>query len=149
MILAIVLLLMPMETTMLQVVFSGSSTFGTTTLTSSGDKDIFVAKIDHNGNWLWANQAGGISYDYGRGIAVDDNGNSYITGEFEESATFGTTTLTSSGSYDIFVAKLDKSSGNWPWAKQAWGIVKMLALVLLLMPKEIAILPVFFMESAN
>jgi len=128
--------------------FSGSSTFGTTTLTSSGDKDIFVAKIDHNGNWLWAKQAGGISYDYGRGIAVDDNGNSYITGEFEESATFGTTTLTSSGSYDIFVAKLD-SSGNWLWAKQAWGIGEDVGFSIAVDAKGNSYITGVFMESAN
>jgi len=91
-------------------------------LTSSGGSDIFVAKLDINGNWLWAKQAGGTSGDSGNGIAVDANGNSYITGGFKESATFGTTTLTSSGyyDYDIFVPKLD-IDGNWLWAKQAGG----------------------------
>ena len=100
--------------------FTYIATFGTTTLTSSGSNDIFVAKIDHNGNWLWAKKAGGTSDDYGYGIAVDANGNSYVTGKFYGSATFGTTTLTSSGYEDIFVAKLD-SNGNWLWAKKAGG----------------------------
>jgi len=100
--------------------FASSATFGATTLTSSGQYDIFVAKMDINGNWLWAKQAGGTSYDYGLGIAVDANGNSYVTGYFKSTATFGTTTLTSSGYEDIFVAKLN-SSGNWLWAKQAGG----------------------------
>jgi len=86
--------------------FSESVTFGTTTLTSSGYEDIFVAKLDSSGNWLWAKQAGGTDYDDGNGIAVDDNGNSYVTGYYEGSATFGATTLTSIGSWDIFVAKL-------------------------------------------
>ena len=100
--------------------FEESATFGTTTLTSSGNEDIFIAKLDINGNWLWAKKAGGTSYDYGCCIAVDDNGNSYVTGVFEGSATFGTTTLTSSGNEDIFVAKMD-SNGNWLWAKKAGG----------------------------
>ncbi len=100
--------------------FRGSATFGTTTLTSSGEADIFVAKLNSNGNWLWAKQVGGTNKDSGSGIAVDANGNSYVTGEFSASATFGTTTLTSSGEADIFVAKLD-SNGNWLWAKQAGG----------------------------
>jgi len=100
--------------------FTGSATFGSTTLTSSGYNDIFVAKLDINGNWLWAKQAGGTGWDYGFVIAVDDNGNSYVTGYFSGSVTFGTTTLTSSGYEDIFVAKLDRN-GNWLWAKKAGG----------------------------
>jgi len=99
---------------------SSSCSFGTITLTSSGYEDIFVAKLDINGNWLWAKQAGGTSEDGGTSIAVDANGNSYVTGSFKESANFGTTTLTSSGSWDIFVAKIDHN-GNWLWAKQAGG----------------------------
>ncbi|MBP7333457.1 MAG: SBBP repeat-containing protein [Candidatus Cloacimonas sp.] len=100
--------------------FYSSATFGTTTLNSSGENDIFIAKLDSNGNWLWAKQAGGTSYDSGCSIAVDANGNSYVTGYFYSSATFGSTTLTSSGYWDIFVAKLD-NNGNWLWAQQAGG----------------------------
>ena len=124
--------------------FSGSATFGTTTLTSSSEyySDIFVAKLDNNSNWLWVKQAGGTNWDYGYGIAVDANGNSYVTGYFYNSATFGTTTLTSSGYADIFVAKLD-SSGNWLWAKQAGEQVLIMVMALLLMTMEIAILQVF------
>ncbi|HRU48088.1 MAG TPA: SBBP repeat-containing protein, partial [Candidatus Syntrophosphaera sp.] len=66
--------------------------------------------------WLWAKKAGGTGSDWGYGIAVDTSGNSYVTGYFKGTATFGSTNLTSNGGYDIFVAKLD-SSGNWLWAK--------------------------------
>ena len=100
--------------------FQGSATFGSTNLTSSGGTDLFVTKLDSSGNWLWAKKAGGTNIDYGYGIAVDASGNSYVTGSFDTSATFGSTTLTSYGSTDIFVAKLD-SSGNWLWAKKAGG----------------------------
>ena len=100
--------------------FSGTVTFGSTTLTSSGGADIFVAKLDSSGNWLWANNAGGTSDECGNGIAVDDSGNSYVTGYFYDSATFSSTTLTNNGVYDIFITKLD-SSGNWLWAKKAGG----------------------------
>ncbi|MEN6445428.1 MAG: SBBP repeat-containing protein [Candidatus Cloacimonas sp.] len=102
--------------------FEDSATFGTTKLTSSGEDDIFVAKLDSNGNWLWVKKAGGTSSYGGYGIAVDDIGNSYVTGYFERIANFSTTTLTSSGGRDIFVAKLD-SKGNWLWAKQAGGTI--------------------------
>jgi uncharacterized membrane protein YqhA len=100
--------------------FKGTASFGTTTLTSIGNWDIFVAKLDSSGNWLWAKQAGGTDYDCGYDIATDSSGNSYVTGCFQGTASFGSTTLTSYGGYDIFVAKLD-SSGNWLWAKKAGG----------------------------
>ena len=100
--------------------FKGTATFGDTTLTSNGDYDIFVAKLDSSGNWLWAQKAGGTGTDYGQRIATDSEGNSYVIGYFPGIATFGNTELTSSGGFDIFVAKLD-SSGNWLWAKNAGG----------------------------
>ena len=100
--------------------FGGSASFGSTTLISNGNYDIFITKLDSNGNWLWAKNAGGPNYDSGCGIAFDTSGNSYVTGTFYSSADFGSTTLTSYGDYDIFIAKLD-SSGNWFWAKNAGG----------------------------
>ena len=73
--------------------------------------------------WAWIKSAGGTSYngDQAHGIALDANGNSYVTGYFVGSATFGSTTLTSAGSSkDVFVAKYD-ASGNAQWAKSAGG----------------------------
>ncbi len=110
--------------------FGGSATFGPgdpsqTVLTSAGQSDIFVAKYDSSGALVWAKRAGGSSSDLGRGIAVDGLGNSYVTGNFDGSATFGLgepnqTMLTSDGSSDVFVAKYD-SSGALVWAKRAGG----------------------------
>ena len=100
--------------------FQGSASFGGTTLVSQGSADVFVAKLNSNGVWQWAVSAGGTSEDIGYGVAVDTNGNAYVTGHFEGSASFGGTTLTSTGNYDVFVAKLD-TNGNWQWAKSAGG----------------------------
>jgi len=97
--------------------FIGSVNFGTFTLTSSVFNDIFIAKMDVNGNWLWAKKAGGSSSEYGTAIAIDGNGNCYVTGFFTGTSIFGETSLISSGSADIFIAKLD-SNGNWLWAKK-------------------------------
>jgi hypothetical protein len=100
--------------------FNETVTFGSYSLISSGDSDIFVAKMDIDGNWLWAIQAGGYSDDYGKSIIIDATGNTYITGNFQETAFFASYSLTSSGYSDIFVAKMD-TDGNWLWAIQAGG----------------------------
>tara|TARA_B100001989_G_scaffold9575_1_gene6227 strand:- start:433 stop:3105 length:2673 start_codon:yes stop_codon:yes gene_type:complete len=98
--------------------FSGTVTLGSTNLTSTGNIDIFVAKMDTNGNWLWAKKAGGTSSDSARNLKIGPGNTIYITGYYGGSATFGSTTLTSTGNIDIFVAKMD-SNGNWLWAKHA------------------------------
>jgi hypothetical protein len=102
--------------------FSGTASFGTHTLTSNGNEDVFAAKLDPDGNWLWAVSAGGISQDSGSSIAVDPAGNVFLTGFFDTTASFGTYTLTSNGSTDAFAAKLD-TDGNWLWAVSAGGPV--------------------------
>jgi len=100
--------------------FKSTAFFGYMYVTSYGDYDIFVAKMDQNGNWQWVTQAGGPSVDYGYDIATDATGNSYTTGRFKETAIFGTSNVISSGSYDIFAAKID-ASGIWQWVVDAGG----------------------------
>jgi hypothetical protein len=100
--------------------FRGTATFGDTTLSSAGDLDIFIAKLDAEGNFLWAVQAGGKNLDASGSIATDGSGNSLVTGWFEATAIFGDTTLSSAGNYDIFIAKLD-ADGNFLWAARAGG----------------------------
>jgi hypothetical protein len=76
----------------------------------------------------WAKQAGGTSNPHtsGWGIAIDGRGNSYVTGYFIRTATFGEgedneTELTAGDEdFDIFVAKYDRD-GLLVWAKQAGG----------------------------
>ncbi|MFO7659744.1 MAG: T9SS type A sorting domain-containing protein [Candidatus Cloacimonadaceae bacterium] len=97
-----------------------AASFGNTTLTCNGIKDVFIAKLDCDGNWLWAVNAGGILEDFGSDIVVDNFGNVYVTGCFKDIATFGTTQLTSIGYTNIFIAKLDPE-GNWLWALQSEG----------------------------
>jgi len=93
---------------------------GTANLTSVGARDVFVQKLDVSGNFLWAKSFGGSSYDIGHSIKVDASGNVYTTGYFERTVDFdpgaGTANLTSAGSTDVFVQKLD-TSGNFLWAK--------------------------------
>ena len=85
--------------------FQGTATFGSTTLTSAGSQDVFVAKMDPSGAWVWATPAGGALADNGFGISTLPDGSSTVTGPFRGTATFGPTTLTNVGSVDVFVAK--------------------------------------------
>lgn len=86
--------------------FIGSAAFGPYVLSSLGFDDIFAAKLDSVGNWLWAVSAGGTSADFGVGIAVDGADTAWLTGMFRQTAHFGLYTLNSNGQYDIYIAKL-------------------------------------------
>lgn len=98
----------------------GTADFGPYTLNSFGDFDVFAAKLDPDGNFIWADNAGGTSYDFGNAIAVDSAGNACLTGHFYETASFGAHSVTSNGTDDVFIAKID-SAGNWLWAAHAGG----------------------------
>lgn len=91
--------------------------------TSSGGSDIFVLKLDADGQFMWAQAFGGSGADAGRSIAVDAMDNTYITGHFMETVDFGTSTpieLSSAGASDIFIGKLD-SQGEMAWAGRMGG----------------------------
>ncbi len=102
---------------------SPTLTFGTTTLTNTGRRDIFIAKYDSNGNVLWAKSDVGNDLDEGKSITTDGVGNFYITGYFQSpTLTLGNITLTNTyaGKSDIFIAKYNPN-GNVLWAKSAEG----------------------------
>jgi hypothetical protein len=89
--------------------------------TTADYTDVFIAKFDASGNCLWARSAGGSTSDYGAAIAVDNNGNAFITGYFTSpTMNFDGTTITNSGYDDIFIAKYN-SSGGIQWAKAVGG----------------------------
>ena len=93
---------------------------------NAGGEVVFAADIIGDDEIIyssWATQAGGTGNDAGYGVSVLADGSSIVTGEFYGTATFGNTTLTSAGSYDVFVAKLD-ASGDYEWATQAGGTDK-------------------------
>lgn len=100
---------------------SSSITFGSTTLINAGSSDFYIVKYDSVGNVVWAKGNGGAAGDYGYGITTDASGNIYVTGGFRSSTiTFGSTTLTNTGGYDIYAAKYS-SDGNVLWAKSTGG----------------------------
>ena len=87
--------------------FSQAARFDNIIIPSTGMSDVFVAKQDSLGTFLWSVNAGGIQDEKATGITVNTLGEIFITGVFRGTAQFGSTTLTSiSGSQDIFIAKL-------------------------------------------
>lgn len=64
--------------------FSGTTDFdpgpGTVNFTSFGESDIFIAKYDIAGNFLFAKQIGSFNNEYTTSLAIDGIGNIYITG---------------------------------------------------------------------
>lgn len=104
------------------------ATVGTTSgtpvsLSLSGAQDIFVVCYTNAGVIGWATRFGGPSTvalsDQVQGVAVDRNGDVYLAGSFQTSITFGSTTLTSAGSWDVFVAKL---YSNFTSFSVAWAV---------------------------
>jgi gliding motility-associated-like protein len=108
--------------------FSNTADFdpgpGMYNLTASGNKDLFVLKLDQAGNFIWAEDLGGIGEASGYSLALDATGNVYMTGTFKGTIVFspGTClgTFTSTGSGDIFVSEI-KSDGTFLWVKQFAG----------------------------
>ncbi|MBP6334478.1 MAG: T9SS type A sorting domain-containing protein [Bacteroidia bacterium] len=92
----------------------------TDSITSGGSNDIYLAKYNNNGGFLWVKRFGGSGDCRGRAIAVDAAGYAYISGSFSGTATFGGSNLTSAGNLDIFVAKYTPS-GVRVWSRRAGG----------------------------
>jgi hypothetical protein len=84
----------------------------------SQDNDIFIAKYTTNGDLVYVKLAGGYTNDKAYAVASDKDGNAYITGHIEGTASFGSFNITSVGAKDVFVAKYN-SSGVEQWAVRA------------------------------
>jgi len=99
--------------------FNSMADFDGMLLTSTGSSDVFVVKYDTSGNIIWTRGSGGNGPDQGTGI-TSRNGKIYGVGYFYNNATFGSSTISSSGYADIFITCLD-SIGNFKWTKNCGG----------------------------
>lgn len=97
---------------------------GTANRSSVGDEDVYVQKLDMNGNFLWAVSFGGTGSDRGYDITTDDQGNVYLSGNFTGTVDFdpgiGVFQRSAQGNWDAFVLKLD-FQGNFEWARTFGG----------------------------
>ena len=92
--------------------------------TSSAVSSLFILKLDHNGNFVWAKRSLTTSASFQYCIKTDIYDNVYTTGYFNATTDFDPSAsiynLTPIGNNDIFISKLD-SLGNFIWAKQFGG----------------------------
>ena len=96
---------------------SPTFTIGTSTFTNNGGSDIFIAKFDTAGTFLWAQQLGGAGNETVKSIAVAPDGGIFLADTFSGIINLGASTLNSSGLKDIYLAKLN-TSGILQWTKQ-------------------------------
>ena len=94
-------------------------------LSGFGFSDIFILKLDRNGEFVWAKQMGGADDDVGVSVVADFPGNVYVAGNFKGKADFdpgpGTHNLVIIDSIsNSFISKLDPN-GNFLWAKHLKG----------------------------
>lgn len=93
------------------------------------DGNVLVAKLDPDGNVLWAKSIANSPvypndyYAWPTGIRVDPTGYVYIKGSHTDSTYFDDILLTSSNKWNKFLTKMD-SDGNIIWAKSISEVVR-------------------------
>jgi WD40 repeat protein len=100
--------------------FYGDTQIGQDQYTSYGSQDLFIAKFNAGGAFLWSYRVGGPMADYITGLSLDTDQNIVIAGYFYNEISFGDTTILASSSSDIYVAKFDPE-GNLLWVTSAGG----------------------------
>ncbi|MBK9317796.1 MAG: hypothetical protein IPM91_02425 [Bacteroidetes bacterium] len=92
-------------------------------LISNGDFDLFIAKLDLNGNLIWAKGIGGIGNDHCSDLEIDPSGFLYYVGNYIDTVDFnpgiGIYNLNSSFN-TAFILKTDLN-GNFIWVKDISG----------------------------
>lgn len=87
---------------------SGFLMIGNTTTLSNGDKDMYLAKTDLNGNLLWSKPIGGAAIDGGFDV-IETGDHHYLAVGFSKSYNF-------TNGYEVFLVKTDPD-GNIVWQK--------------------------------
>ena len=105
---------------------TSSSSFPTVNAYSSsykGNDDAFVLKFTSGSSIVYSTFIGGTSYDSASGIAVDNNGNAYISGttlsnDFPTSSAYDTSY---NGHYDTFALKLSSTGSSLAYSTYVGG----------------------------
>ena len=104
----------------------GPSTYELTAIPTPGTEnyDAFTLKLDTDGNFRWAKNAGNLNADRGNSLTIDQEGNVFTTGLYIGLVDFdpgpSAFVLGSDGIINTFITKFDKN-GNFMWAKDFAG----------------------------
>ena len=102
--------------------FTGTvSSTGGLSVTSAGESDVLLAKFSASGVSLWTKRFGGAGSDQGTGLALDPTGNIFVTGTFQDTASFGTLRLGGDWISQTFLVKCDRA-GNVIWVNKISNI---------------------------
>lgn len=87
--------------------------------------DMFLLKLDEDGEFVWVKTFGGLGYDKLESIAIDSENNIYSIGRFRQTVDFNPSSAVenraSLGSDDIFIQKMSKN-GVFKWVKTIGGV---------------------------
>ena len=104
--------------------FSGIADFDpgpdSVNLASDGMGDIFLAKYDAEGQYVYAKRIGGVEDDVPSGVAIDSMGNVYLAGNLHGPVDFDPGSSTAIMTGKVFIAKYDRL-GNYTYSKVLHG----------------------------
>lgn len=93
---------------------------GTYSVTSNGNDDIYLKKLDSDGNFIWAKTIGATEQEKAVKLSIDHTDHILLTGSYRGTVDLnpnaGVQSHTYAGEDDTFIEKLD-SDGNFIWAK--------------------------------
>lgn len=105
------------------IVFSGrfkNIAFDDSILTSNGQVDIFLTKINRNGDFIWTRKIGGNDDDSPSVVLINSKGEIILSGEIQNKITFDNQTIEANEYDDVFVSKFTKN-GELIWVKSFGG----------------------------
>lgn len=88
-------------------------------VSSTANSNVFVQKLDKNGNFVWGRSIGGVRNEFSAGLAVDASGNVFVQGMYDSTVNFHPSgdisgIRSSRGRLDPFIVKFDKN-GQYIW----------------------------------
>ncbi|MCW0218681.1 MAG: hypothetical protein OJI67_10195 [Prosthecobacter sp.] len=89
--------------------------------TGTKDSDGFLVHFSPEGKMLWSQVIQGPAVDYCLGVAADDSGRVFVTGEFSQTAVLAGKPITSLGATDIYTAAFD-AQGKLEWVLPNGGL---------------------------